>query len=123
MPCLEARRRLGARPVAVALAIACFYVGWSTWYVAHHPVVSLAHVSPTFSRQSHESATISHLQASPTGGTGYDGQFYLYIALDPLHARGYLDVPAYRYARPLYPLAARALALGRKGAVPWTLLL
>jgi hypothetical protein len=111
-----------ARPVAVALAIACFYVGWSSWYVVHHPVVSLAHVSPVFSQRSHGSTVISHLPASPRAGTGYDGQFFLYIALDPIRARGYLDVPAYRYSRPLYPLAARLLALGRRGAVPWALL-
>jgi hypothetical protein len=110
-------------PAAVALAIACFYAGWSGWYLAHHSAVSLAHVSLQFSRQSHASAAISQLPATPADGSGYDGQFYLYIALDPVRARGYLDVPAYRYARPVYPLAARALALGQDGAVPWTLLL
>ena len=120
---MQPLRSFVARPVAVALAIACFYVGWSSWYVGHHPVVSLAHVSLKFSRQSHASAAISRLPARPEDGSGYDGQFYLYIALDPIHARGYLDVPAYRYSRPVYPLAARALALGRNGAVPWTLLL
>jgi hypothetical protein len=86
-------------------------------------VESLAHVSLQFSRRSQVSAAISHLPASPAAGTGYDGQFFLYIALDPVRARRYLDVPAYRYSRPLYPLAARALAFGQDGAVPWTLLL
>lgn len=59
------------------------------------------------------------------GGTeGYDGQFALYIALDPDPTRvaEKLDVPAYRYQRILYPLLARALAAGDPGTIPWTLI-
>ena len=45
------------------------------------------------------------------GGTwGYDGQFAYQIARDPLGASRFLDVPAYRYQRILYPLIAWALA-------------
>jgi hypothetical protein len=33
------------------------------------------------------------------------------------------DVPAYRYQRILYPVAARALALGNADLVPWTLII
>ena len=58
------------------------------------------------------------------GGTeGYDGQFALYIALDPDPERvaPKLDVPAYRYQRILYPLLARGLAAGNPSAIPWTL--
>jgi hypothetical protein len=53
----------------------------------------------------------------------YDGQFAYYIALDPAGAAPYLDVPAYRYQRILLPLAARVLALGQSGLMPWTLLI
>ena len=53
---------------------------------------------------------------------GYDGQFFLYIALDPLHARDYMDVASYRYSRPVYPLTVRVLALGRAQEIPWALL-
>lgn len=56
---------------------------------------------------------------SKTGG--YDGQFVYFIALDPAAARYYLDIPPYRYTRILYPLAARALALGRPEMVPYAL--
>ncbi|MGH2522353.1 MAG: AZOBR_p60025 family cell surface glycopolymer formation protein [Anaerolineales bacterium] len=61
----------------------------------------------------------------PIGEQGYDGQFAYYIALDPRPAdvASQLDVPAYRYQRILYPLVARALALGQPGAIPWTLVL
>jgi hypothetical protein len=61
---------------------------------------------------------------------GYDGQFYYYIAVDPLRARYYMDrnsfgrqAVAYRYGRILYPMAARLLALGRPAWVPGALLL
>lgn len=58
----------------------------------------------------------------PNGTIGYDGQFAYQIALNPLGAAPYLDIPPYRYQRILYPLAAWALALGRTSVVPWTLI-
>ena len=59
----------------------------------------------------------------PFGTEGYDGQFMYQIALRPTQAMAYLDVPAYRYQRILYPLLARWLALGQPTLIPWTLLL
>ena len=59
----------------------------------------------------------------PADGIGYDGQFYYFFAIDPQHAPAYMDEPAYRLSRPLYPLLARALALGQPGLVPWVMLL
>ena len=68
----------------------------------------------------------------PGGTWGYDGQFAYQIARDPLGASRFLDVPAYRYQRILYPLTAWALALAvsplsgtggiQGGLVPWTLI-
>ncbi len=58
----------------------------------------------------------------PDGTWGYDGQFAYQIARDPLNAARFLDVPAYRYQRILYPLIARALALGQAALIPWTLI-
>jgi len=54
-------------------------------------------------------------------GTGYDGQWYYRLAIDPLHAASLLDKPAYRYLRILYPLLARVAALGRADLIPYTL--
>ena len=54
---------------------------------------------------------------------GYDGQFAYQIARDPINAWKYLDIPAYRYQRILYPLLARGLSLGNETALPWTLIL
>ena len=59
----------------------------------------------------------------PAGESGYDGEFVYFIALDPVNARYYVDAPSYRYTRIVYPLLARALALGRPSLIPWTLLL
>ena len=53
---------------------------------------------------------------------GYDGQFAYHIALYPLTAAPYLDVPAYRYQRILYPLTARLFSLGQATALPWVLI-
>jgi len=54
---------------------------------------------------------------------GYDGQFSYYIALDPLRAPPYIDDPSYRYSRIVYPMLARALALGQPALIPYTLIL
>lgn len=61
--------------------------------------------------------------SSSHNGSGYDGQFSYYIAVDPSRARYYMDLPSLRYSRILLPLAARGLALGSRRAIPWTLLL
>ena len=59
-------------------------------------------------------------------GIGYDGQFFFYLAHDPFLTGGdpavFLDRPAYRAGRLLYPLIVWALTLGRPEAVPWGLL-
>ncbi|MDM8518745.1 hypothetical protein QUF64_01760 [Anaerolineales bacterium HSG6] len=62
-------------------------------------------------------------EADPNGTEGYDGQFAYQIALNPTQAVPYLDVPAYRYQRLLYPMLARWLALGQADLIPWTLIL
>jgi len=54
---------------------------------------------------------------------GYDGQFAYFIASDPLNAVPYLDVPAYRLQRILYPMLARLTALGQSAYVPMALVL
>jgi hypothetical protein len=62
-------------------------------------------------------------EGDPHGTEGYDGQFAYQIALDPFRATPFIDVPAYRYQRILYPLLARCLALGQPALIPWTLIL
>jgi len=55
--------------------------------------------------------------------TWYDGAFFNAIANAPFDASIQLDSPPYRYQRILYPLLARALALGDTERISWTLLL
>jgi len=68
--------------------------------------------------------------ALPTGfhvlgnSSGYDGQFYYRLALNPFttEKRGYgvtFDIPPYRQQRILYPLLVWALSLGGRFAVPF----
>ncbi len=59
----------------------------------------------------------------PQGTWGYDGQFSYAIAryLDPKITAPFLDLPAYRYQRILYPLLARLLAFNSPALLPWSL--
>lgn len=59
----------------------------------------------------------------PDGTKGYDGQFAYFIARDGAAAVPYIDGPALRYQRILYPLMARVLSLGQDELVPWALLI
>jgi hypothetical protein len=54
---------------------------------------------------------------------GYDGQFGYQIASDPSQAWKYVDLPAYRYQRILYPILVRTLSLGQVNLIPWMLML
>jgi hypothetical protein len=122
--------RIGAtlrwRPiVAVTLVTAVAYVGWAGWYAAgsERQLTGLANVGTVFLANGDGSAAIERLQAQPGDPGGYDGQFFLYIALDPLGARDYVDQEAYRYSRIFYPALARASALGTERGVPAALLI
>lgn len=72
--------------------------------------------------RSHASANIRfdphYLYHDPLG---YDGQYCYFLALDPVRARWYMDFPAYRYGRILYPLLARTLAFGQASLIPYAL--
>lgn len=57
---------------------------------------------------------------------GYDGQFFFFMAHDPLILgdwRRHIDRPAYRYQRILYPAVAGALAAGRTKWIPRALVI
>jgi hypothetical protein len=61
-------------------------------------------------------------RGDPDGTTGYDGQFVYQIALRPFGAAPYLDIPAYRYQRILYPIVGRIVGLGQPSLIPWALI-
>jgi len=90
-------------------------------------LIALAYVGLTLARYGGDPLAFARLgtrfsQGDPQGTEGYDGQFAYYIALDPAGGWRRTDVPAYRYQRILYPLLARALALGQPEVIPWTLI-
>ncbi|MGA9533824.1 MAG: hypothetical protein WBR18_13985 [Anaerolineales bacterium] len=99
-------------PAAVTLLLALGYVAYRLMAVGGDPV-QLAEPGERFQ------------QGVRGGSEGYDGQFALYVALEPNPQRvaDQLDVPAYRYQRILLPILARILGLGQPGAIPWTLVL
>jgi hypothetical protein len=99
-------------PAAVTLLVALGYVAYRLAAVGWDPVL-LAEPGERFQ------------QGISQGTEGYDGQFALYVALDPnpKHVADQLDVPAYRYQRILLPILARVLGLGQASAIPWTLIL
>lgn len=118
-------RTIGARspwgPCALVLLV------YALWAIVQLPMsrggLLFADAGDAFLHQSRASAAID---AIPTISgdprfTGYDGQFVYYIALDPINARRYMDWPAYRYTRILYPALARAVTLGRAALIPYAL--
>jgi hypothetical protein len=114
---------------------------WSVWAVTaivllayslsvgvalrHRSPEEFIHLGRVLVDKSQASPAISSRAASYhyDGEIGFDGQYAYFLAVDPINARFYMDSPAYRYTRVLYPLTARVLALGRADLVPWTLIL
>jgi Gpi18-like mannosyltransferase len=110
----------------IGATVLMIYGLWIAAFLATgHDARDLIDIGRKFVTQSQSSSVIRYdatyrYAADPTG---YDGQFVYYIALDPVHARDYLDWPAYRYGRILEPALAGALAFGNPGLVPFTILL
>jgi hypothetical protein len=89
--------------------------------------LGLAYVALTLARYGGDPLAFAlpgtrYSQGDPNGTPGYDGQFAYYIARDPANGWRHCDVPAYRYQRILYPMLARAVALGQPEVVAWTLI-
>jgi hypothetical protein len=131
-PARAGPHRVVRRPLwpVVACALALYVLWAGAFFAAGHEARDFIKIGYRFVLRSDVSAVIKF---DPTyryppnhdspNGYGFDGQTSYYIALDPEHARAYLDLPAFRYARVLYPAAARLLAAGRPRLVPWTLIL
>ena len=101
------------RLIRPGLFVACLYMlflGLDS-HLHGHTVLYYIHIGPRFSL---------HV---PHAAPGYDGQFYYYLARDPLHAASFLDHPAYRYQRMIYPLLVAVLSLGQPQLIPYMLLL
>ncbi|HEV2457094.1 MAG TPA: hypothetical protein VGS80_01925, partial [Ktedonobacterales bacterium] len=119
--------RLRRSALAVATLVLLIYGVWvATYLLQGYDARDFTATSLYFLNKSHASTVIrydpTYHNYIPANKLGYDGQFDYFIALDPVNARYYIDVPAYRYGRILYPMTARLLALGQPGLVPYTLL-
>jgi hypothetical protein len=99
----------GLLAVAVALSwqsLAAHYVfagNWTSWFCTGGNLVQP------------DALATEHLYRF-AHSDGYDGQFYHYIAHDPLFRRGmdhYIDAPRLRYRRILVPALAYAVAAGQ----------
>ena len=113
-----------ARLLTVALVVLAVYGAGAIAIAVRSDPIREAVIGSAFLDQGQgRSSAIDALRGSELSRMGYDGQFVAYIALDPRHAKAYVDEPAYRYSRILYPLVVRAAALGRSSAVPWALVL
>jgi hypothetical protein len=114
---------LRSSPVAVAAIAFAVYAGWVDHANdhLHHPMTDFAFIGRQFVDRSSTSRAIDADRAHIQSQSGYDGQFFLYIAQGPAGAKPYVDDPPYRYGRIVYPLLARGFALGRQDVIPFML--
>jgi hypothetical protein len=113
----------GARPMLVALGLLAVY----TFLLGR--ILAPAGMNPlAVARLSRDFAGASRFwDQNPVFEQfdGYDGQFYYYLARDPLLLGGdasFMDAPAYRYQRILLPALAWLLGLGQAAAIGWSIL-
>jgi hypothetical protein len=104
----------------VAAAVVLVYFAWAAAFLLdHHTWWAFAHVGRRFASHAAPGSPIrAGLQDASVTDTGYDGQFFYYIAVDPVGASCCLDDAAYRYPRIGYPMAARLLGAGSSRLVP-----
>ncbi|HEX6508464.1 MAG TPA: hypothetical protein VF221_12605 [Chloroflexota bacterium] len=126
-PVAVSRTSLWRSPYAVGGVILLVYALWfGAFSIAGYSAHDMILISKMYATQSHVSSAITydpqHYRYAHNK-VGYDGQFFYFIAADPIHARYYLDNPAYRYTKILYPILARLVAFGQVGLIPYTLLL
>lgn len=117
-PALTDRRRVGE---ALAL-VAAFYALFVGARIDSHGVKWFVHLGHQFETAAHTSSKIGP-QLGWQSTIGYDGQYYFAVAVDPAHAKDYMDGKAgYVYGRPMLPLLAGVLSGGSVRAVPYTTL-
>ena len=118
------REKFGRSPWAVGIVVLVVYGAWLVaFFGLGHDAMDFTFRSRSLLNQSHVSSIITPDARVTSDAGGYDSQFFYYLAVDPVNARYYMDADTYRYTRILYPMVARALALGRPGLIPYTLIL
>lgn len=115
-PALDARK-----PSLVAVAAATLYAVLIVDSIGRG-LAAYARIGSRAIDGADSSSAIESFAGDVLAPVGYDGQFFLYMAADPGGAVDYVDDPDYRYGRILYPMVARAAALGQTSWLPATLL-
>ncbi len=111
-----------ASPWAVAAIVAIFYALLMAPDLARNPYQFVNIGTQYYNKASSSSAINEH--ARPIDHKiGYDGQFYYFLAVDPTHAKDYMDAPGVIYSRIGYPMTARALSGGNAALVPYMMVL
>ncbi len=112
-------------PWTVPGVVIIFYIGVTLLLLRdnNHNLRDFATVGELFLNKSNTSPVIKKDPSFNYFYGGYDGQFVYFIALDPVNARYYIDLPGYRYTRILYPITARILAFGTTEFISFTLVL
>ena len=113
-----------ARRVALVAAVLVFTGMAVLWLSAFHGNMlgffRIGDYRPPAPGLAGQSAVVFPQQA------GYDGQYYLAVALDPALRQpatlASLDHPSYRCRRIFFPLLGYALGLGQARLIPWVLL-
>ena len=117
--------RMARDPSSPAWVVLILYLLWLGIQLPYsHDARDYIHIGKHFVEQGHGSSSISvdSYVARFATPSGYDGQFYYYIALDPLHALPYVDKPTVRFGRIGYPMLAHVLSLGQAHLVPYAML-
>jgi hypothetical protein len=112
---------------AVVLAFHAVWIG--SYFAAGHEARDFIKIGIVYEGASHVSDVIKvdpdyvpPRNREAGQGNGYDGQFSYYMALDLTNAHHYMDYPAYRYSRLLYPVVARAAAFNNRTLLPYAMI-
>lgn len=108
---------LSSRRLCICTAAVCFIILIVAGYLVGPK--NLVFVGRSFNAQ-------RYWANMPLYQNGYDGQFYFYIAHNPVDIRylsHVLDVPGHRYKRILYPLLVWLLTGGNHTLIPWAMYL
>jgi hypothetical protein len=118
----KARAARITSPWAVAGIVAAFYLLLVTPGLVGNPY-QFVNIGRQYIHKGTSSAAIDDHARAINHRIGYDGQFYYFLAADPVHGNDYMDAPGIIYSRIGYPITARALSGGNPVLVPYMMVL
>jgi hypothetical protein len=108
-------------PWTVAAITAAFYLLLTAPGLHQNPY-QFVNIGHHFHAKATSSAAINDARTIDNK-TGYDGQFYYFLAVDPAHGKDYMDAPGVIYSRIGYPATVRALSGGDPAVIPYMMVL